>query len=197
MTSDSIEKEIRKLIKDDDSKALEIIYDCLGRKLYGYLLTILCSEEKAEDVMQNVFVKIAEKRDRIAGVNNITGYIFAMARNEAMDYFRKQPKHHEDISKYENILCVKEEHKDKVDAEEIKGISKSLESLPYKQSEVISMKIFQDMTFEEISRALKISQNTAASRYRYGIEKLKNKLTHPDPLLRREGMFPFSVKRRG
>jgi RNA polymerase sigma-70 factor (ECF subfamily) len=176
MTSDSIEKEIKKLIKDDDPKALEIIYDYLGRKLYGYLLTILCSEQKAEDVMQNVFVKIAEKRDRIADANNITGYIFKVARNEAMDYFRRQPKHHEDISKYENILCVKEEHKNKVDEEEIKEISKSLEILPHKQREVINLKIFQDMTFEEISRALRISQNTAASRYRYGIEKLKNKL---------------------
>jgi len=38
------------------------------------------------------------------------------------------------------------------------------------------MKIFQEMTFEEISRTLRISQNTAASRYRYGIEKLKSKL---------------------
>jgi len=176
MTSDSIEKEIKELLRDDNPKALEIIYDYLGRKLYGYLLTILCSEEKAEDVMQNVFVKIAEKRDRIADANNITGYIFKVARNEAMDYFRAQPKHHEDISRYENILCSKEEHKDKVDEEEIKKISKSLEILPHKQREVISMKIFQEMTFEEISRALRISQNTAASRYRYGIKKIKSKL---------------------
>lgn len=176
MTSDSIEKEIRELLRDDNPKALEIIYDYLGKKLYGYLLTILCSEEKAEDVMQNVFVKIAEKRDRIAAANNITGYIFKVARNEAMDYFRAQPKHHEDISRYENILCIKEEHKDKVDDEEIKEISKSLGILPQKQREVISMKIFQEMTFEEISRALRISQNTAASRYRYGIKKLKNSL---------------------
>ncbi len=176
MTSDSIEKEIKELLRDDNPKALEIIYDYLGRKLYGYLLTILCSEEKAEDVMQNVFVKIAEKRNRIADVNNITGYIFKVARNEAMDYFRRQPKHHEDISKYENILCLEEGHKNKVDEEEIREISKALEILPQKQREVISMKIFQDMTFEEVSRALKISQNTAASRYRYGIEKLRNKL---------------------
>ena len=173
MTSDSIEKEIKELIRDDNPKALEIIYDYLGRKLYGYLLTILCSEQKAENVMQNLFVKIAEKRDRIADANSITGYIFKVARNEAMDYFRRQPKHHEDISKYENILCVKE---NKIDAEEIKEISKSLEILPHKQRELINMKIFQDMTFEEISKALRISQNTAASRYRYGIEKLKNKL---------------------
>ncbi|MBU0477319.1 sigma-70 family RNA polymerase sigma factor [bacterium] len=176
MTSGRVEKEIKELLRDDNPKALEIIYDYLGRKLYGYLLTILCSEEKAEDVMQNVFVKIAEKRDRIANANNITGYIFKIARNEAMDYFRRQPKRHENISRYENILCLKEEHKNRVDEEEIKEISKSLGTMPQRQREVISMKIFQEMTFEEISRALKISQNTAASRYRYGIEKLKNKL---------------------
>jgi RNA polymerase sigma-70 factor (ECF subfamily) len=52
----------------------------------------------------------------------------------------------------------------------------ALASLPRPQREVIVMKIYRQKTFLEISRLLGISQNTAASRYRYGMEKLRTLL---------------------
>ncbi|MCA1596341.1 MAG: hypothetical protein LC772_07955, partial [Chloroflexi bacterium] len=48
--------------------------------------------------------------------------------------------------------------------------------LPVEQREVLALKVFQGLTFKEIARATGISINTAASRYRYGIEKLREAL---------------------
>ncbi len=171
-----IESKIKQLIRQNDPFALEIIYNELGEKLYKYILSILWSDIKAEEVMQNLFVAVAEKRNHIARARNLTGYIFAMARNQAMDFLRTEPKNGKNIEDYKNVLVLKDASTNSFDSEELEKITKAILSLPSKQKEVISMKIFQDMTFENIARALNISINTAASRYRYGIEKLKSKL---------------------
>ncbi|MDD5455084.1 MAG: sigma-70 family RNA polymerase sigma factor [Candidatus Ratteibacteria bacterium] len=170
-----IELKIKRLIKKDDCSALEVIYDEIGKNLYKYILSILCSDSKAEEVMQNLFVAIAEKRNRVATARNLTGYIFAMARNQAFSFIRNEPKHERNIEDYKNILILNNSD-NRPDKNELEQITHALSSLPVGQKEVISMKIFQDMTFEEIGKILNISVNTAASRYRYGIEKLRIKL---------------------
>ncbi|MFH1075168.1 MAG: sigma-70 family RNA polymerase sigma factor [Candidatus Firestonebacteria bacterium] len=176
-TDINIEFQIKVLMGNDNPAALEIIYDHLGNKIFHYLLCILCSKEKAEDVMQNLFVSIVEKRDKISKVSNITGYIFMMAKNQAIDYIRAAKKERifkeEDLS---NVLCLKEPDKEEKDKTIRKDIAEAINSLPLKQKEVISMKIFQEMTFEEISKTLNISINTISGRYRYGINKLRRKL---------------------
>ncbi|MBU0534227.1 MAG: sigma-70 family RNA polymerase sigma factor [Candidatus Omnitrophica bacterium] len=171
-----IELKIKELLLKNDSCALEIIYDNIGRNLYKYMLSILCSHTKAEEVMQNLFVAIAEKRNRLSRARNLTSYIFAMAKNQAMDFLRSEPKNEKNIEDYKNIITVRDNTTDKLNDEEIEKITNALFFLPLKQREVITMKFFQGMTFEDIAKALNISLNTAASRYRYGIEKLKGKL---------------------
>lgn len=173
----SAEDEIRKLLFDNDPKALELIYDGIGKKLYGYILSIVRTAAQAEDVMQNVFVRVAEKRGKIAKAENMTAYIFAMARNEAMEYLRRLPKREESMEENAAIFSVAEDPPDDLlTVEDAKEISTAVRSLPLEQREIIMLKIFHDMTFEEISTSLKISHNTAASRYRYGMEKLKKSL---------------------
>lgn len=171
-----IELKIKKLIQENDSSALEVIYDEIGENLYKYILSILCSHIKAEEVVQNLFVTIAEKRSQLAKAHNLTGYIFAMARNHAFNFLRTEPKHEKNIEDYKNILVLRDNSINRLDKNELEKITHALSSLPWEQKEVVSMKIFQDMTFEGIAKALNISSNTAASRYRYGIEKLRGKL---------------------
>jgi len=57
---------------------------------------------------------------------------------------------------------------------------RSLADLPPEQREVIVLKIWHEYTFEEIGKLLEISPNTAAGRYRYGLQKLKHFLKDPD-----------------
>ena len=171
-----IESKIKELILENDPSALEIIYDQMGAELYKYILSILCSEVKAEEVMQNLFVAIAKRRLHIARANNLTGYIFAMARNQAVDFLRSEPVHEKHFEDYENIIALKDNIAERPHNDELREITRVLLSLPEEQREVINMKIFQGMTFKDIAKALDISPNTVASRYRYGMEKLRNKL---------------------
>jgi len=106
----NIERKIKELIRNDDAAALEVIYDEYGNRIYKYLLSVLCSEEKARDIMQNLFVAIAEKRFYLVKARNLEGYIFIMARNQAMDFLREQStkeRYERDFQDYENILVAK------------------------------------------------------------------------------------------
>jgi RNA polymerase sigma-70 factor (ECF subfamily) len=174
--NEKTELKIRELIKNDDPCALDIIYDELGERLYKYLLVILCSKDNAEEVMQELFALIGQKRNKLAKADNLASYIFAMARNRAMDFLRQRPVREENIEDYKNILFVKDNVADEISDEEIKEVTQALGSLPQEQKEIISMKIFEEMTFKDISETLSISENTAASRYRYGIDKLRRAL---------------------
>lgn len=170
-----MEDEIKKRIKNDDPSALELIYDQFAKKIYVYLLTMFGSEEKVKDVMQEVFIRIAEKRRKLLKVKDMESYIFILARNQAMEYLRHQPKPMVNIDQYENILS-NHNSPPLFTGEEIKEIEQALISLPLEQKEVITLKVFEDLSFSEIGKRLGISRNTVWARYRYGMEKLRNKL---------------------
>lgn len=168
-------QRIKDLIQQDDSAALDIIYEAMGHRLYRYVLGLLGSEPEAEDVIQELFIRLAKKRRHLLEVENMTGYLFAMARNLARDTLSNRPQPTVNIDDYLNILVSDAERPDqpKNSAE----VFKALLALPFKQREVVNMKCLEDMTFEEIAGALNISLNTAASRYRYAVAKLHRKLT--------------------
>jgi len=179
LENQNIEKKIKELIRNDDPAALEVIYDEFGNRIYKYLLTVLCSKDKASEVMQNLFVVIAEKRLHLVEARNLEGYIFIMARNQAMDFLRKQStkeRCERNFQDYENILSVKDGFSEATDDKQLKEVSQALYSLPAEQREVVSMKVFQEMTFRDIAGRLGCSTFTVASRYRYGLQRLRKSL---------------------
>jgi RNA polymerase sigma-70 factor (ECF subfamily) len=167
-------ERIRDLIRKNDPAALDMIYDLFGDRLYRYLLVILGAEVMAEDVLQNLFVRLAENRWRLAQAENLGGYLFAMARNLALNARRGRAKPGENIEDYAAILALPAD--DPGAAEERAQVLKAVRELPLDQQEVVTMKCWQDMTFEEIAGSLQISLNTAASRYRYALKKLRKNL---------------------
>jgi len=172
--TDHIER-IQELIRQNDPLALDLIYDLFGNRLYRYLLVMLGEAGASEDIMQDVFVRLAGNPERLARVGNLAGYLFAMTRNLALNARRnRRAKREENIEDYTDILT--EEPNDPIKADDRDQILKALLELPLEQREVVTMKCWQDMTFEEIAHALKVSLNTAASRYRYALEKLRDRL---------------------
>jgi RNA polymerase sigma-70 factor, ECF subfamily len=170
------ERGIREGLAEGNPVAFQQIYRCLGRRLYYYVLAILRSETAAEDVVQDLFLQIARKREQVAGANNLTGYLFRMARNEALLYRRRQRPEDQPLAGFEAILIAAEEGGGTEKRERRTAILAALDHLPFQQQEVVAMKIFQEMTFAEIAVALDIPANTAASRYRYAVANLQKYL---------------------
>ena len=165
---------LRAALARNDPAAVELMWDRYASDLFAYLLAVLCSRHDAEDVLQTVFVKIAQKRHRLAKARHLDAYVYRIARNEISSFIRCRKKERKVESLDESWLIVTEGNKELNElAEELQNL---LARLPQQQREVIVMKIYKQKTFLEISRLLGLSHNTVASRYRYGMEKLRTLL---------------------
>ena len=165
---------LRAALERNNPAAVEMLWKRYADDLFAYLLVVLCSRHDAEDVLQTVFVRIVQKRHRLAKARHIDAYVYRIARNEASSFISRRKRVRKIESLDESWLIVPEGHIEKnYLAEELKAV---LARLSQQQREVIVMKIYRQKTFLEISRLLGLSQNTVASRYRYGMEKLRTLL---------------------
>ena len=145
------------------------------------------SQEDAEDILQDALVKLVEKLEAgtfSGGQDAWMPYLYTTLRRLSIDLGRRDDRRRrrEDVA-HGGIDEDREEGEhpwfagDDSDDETKALIEAGLKELPEKFSEVIVMKIWGERTFAEIGEALEISQNTAASRYRYGLEALRKKLS--------------------
>ena len=168
------DNKLRAALAQNDPAAVELMWDRYAGDLFAYLLVVLCSRHDAEDVLQTVFVRIVQKRHRLAKARRLDAYVFRIARNEASSFISRRKKDRTIKTVDESWLNLPEGHKETNELAE--QIQAALVRLPEQQREVIVMKIYRQKTFLEISRLLGLSQNTVASRYRYGMEKLRTLL---------------------
>jgi RNA polymerase sigma-70 factor (ECF subfamily) len=155
---------------------LDELYDLYGEKMYHYLALRLGSSEDAEDVLQEAFCRLARYSVRWAIIRNPKAFVFKVLRNEANRYLARRIKQREDVQKQPEpqnrpVFVI-----DDAAENSAAVISQALSRLPDDQKEIIILKIFQDFTFKEVASICGLSINTAASRYRYGIEKLRSSL---------------------
>jgi RNA polymerase sigma-70 factor (ECF subfamily) len=143
------------------------LYDRLGTRLFRAAVAMLHSNADAEDVVQEVFMNLYRARKSLEGVQNLTGYVFAMLRHSAARRLRQAGRARKASEAAAEAARSRgtEAHPD--------GLRQALQALPAAQREVIALKIDAGLTFAEIGAALSISPNTAASRYRYALEKLR------------------------
>ena len=157
-----------------------------GSKLLLFARQQTRSLADAEDVLQNALVKLArkvEERTFVGGQGAWLAFIYTQIKREAIDLGRKDDrrrKREENVVSDERSLGrdiempLFEEGESQDERRRI--LIEGMNILPKKFSEVISMKLWGERTFAEIGEALDISLNTAASRYRYGIEALRKQL---------------------
>ena len=154
---------------ETDEAILEELYDRYAYALYRYALALVGSAEDAEDAVQEVFVRLARKQ--FAKVDNIKAYLYTAARNAAYSILRSRRRRNETGDEALSDLT----DNTKLPIETI-AMKERFAQLPVEQREILVLKIYDELTFEEIARTIGVSINTAASRYRYGIDRLKRAL---------------------
>jgi RNA polymerase sigma-70 factor (ECF subfamily) len=152
---------------DDRPDDVERAYQRLGAALFRYALMILADPAEADDVVQQVFMAFA--RRGAADLDSIDGYLKRAVRNESYSALRRRRLAPERID--ERILEAVVAPDDRPD--ERLAIEQALGTLPADQREVIHLKVFEGLTFQDIADLTEVSINTVASRYRYAIDKLR------------------------
>jgi len=156
---------------------LEQLYDEHAQALYAFALEITRNEADSKDVLQNIFAKLAREPKTLRHVRNVRAYLLRLAHNGAIDLMRRRStrdKYNDELShEVEQVF----EAANTADDEGFRiALSNALADLPPDQRAVVHLRLWEGLKFEEIADLLKTSLNTAASRYRYGIDKLRQRL---------------------
>jgi RNA polymerase sigma-70 factor (ECF subfamily) len=130
------------------------------------------SAADAEDIVQEAFVKFWRRNHNIAN----RALLYAAVRSIALDFIRRDKRRaRREATVFAEADPVTEPQFE-WDDETQSALAAAVGSLPHDQREVLVLKIWNELTFNEIAGALGISQNTAASRYRYALANLKRSL---------------------
>jgi len=158
-----------------------------GPKLLLFARQQTRSHEDAKDVFQDALVKLVDKvrtGEFVGGQEAWQPYLYTAIRRLAIDLSRRDDrrKRREDSVSADSETDQYEAFHpwfegDESDDETRSQLESRLKELPEKFSEVIILKVWGERTFAEIGETIGISQNTAASRYRYGLEALKKSLS--------------------
>lgn len=172
MDSEKVGNEIRARLAANDLSALDMIWDHYAADLLGYLVSILCSRQDAEDTLQDVFVTIVRKRLSVVNARLLKPYLFRLSRNVALNRIKRNRRIRERDHEASHWLVLNGEGERR--DERIQQVEAALARLPEKQRSVVVLKFYQNKTFRDIGDMLGISENTAGSRYRYGMAKIRD-----------------------
>ena len=160
-----------------EEAAFEEALDLFGRGLLRVARALGRSREDAEDAVQDVFVALARARGRLAGIVNLKAYLFASLRRALARRAREFCRARELAEKA--ALARDGETGEPVPHETSPALERALRRLPEEQREVVALKIDAGLTFAEIAQVLGVRQNTAASRYRYALMRLRREMGEP------------------
>lgn len=162
-------------LAEGDERAYAELYDRFGGRLYRTALGMLGVREDAEDTVQEVFMGVLKSRHRLVGVQDLTAYLFAALRRAAGRCARRRVQISALSEAAASVLSAAADRQDR-SSPCSERLDRALLSLPPEQREVISLKIDGQLTFAQIARVIGVNMNTAASRYRYALEKLRTTL---------------------
>jgi RNA polymerase sigma-70 factor (ECF subfamily) len=159
-----------RVLATGEPEGYAILYDRLSRSMLRAACAMLGASDEAEDTVQDVFVELVRRRDRLGQVQDLDAYVFAMLRNGVRRRLerRVREEHH-----LRQIVPAGAEEPGSFFPDEL---TEALKTLPAEQREVVALKIDGGLTFAQIAGILDVNPNTAASRYRYAIEKLREVL---------------------
>ena len=142
-----------RFLNGDERGFVEIVKDYSQSLLYfinGFVSNITI----AEDLMEDVFVDLIVYKNRFKGQSSFKTFIFAMARNKAVDYIRK----HKHVNPLEDVALLEDitELEDAVlKAEKNKILAKALRNIKSEHKTVLTLLYFEDMSYDDIAKILK------------------------------------------
>lgn len=180
------DSELISQYRSGSEAAFDLLVDRYQSKLYTTIFLIVKDRAIAEDLLQEVFVKVVNtlNSDKYNEEGKFQPWVMRIAHNLAIDYFRKAKRYPtilmEDGSNVFNSLKFAEETVEdrQMREETIDLVKKLVEELPEAQKQVLIMRHYLDMSFQEIADQTGVSINTALGRMRYALIHLRKKMKH-------------------
>jgi RNA polymerase sigma-70 factor (ECF subfamily) len=159
-------------IVEKDTVALKNIYELMGKAVYSYAYTISRDKQLAEDIAQDVFIKILSCADSYKKGRNPKAWIMSITHNEAVDAIRKRK--HFALSDYAEPI-LEEESIDSFEENLTSGllIEYYLSQLEPIQQEIIKLHLLTEISFREIGQILNMTLGKVGWQYKRAVSKLQ------------------------
>jgi len=165
-------------VTQGDKSAFAELYNFYKVPALRFSISLLKDQEEAENMVQDVFLKIWMKRDHIKPDHNFNAYLFTCLRNMAFDHFKKIEKNEYLRRQYmEGIKLAAEDEREEKEWR-IYLIQTAVESLSVKRKQILRLNIEEGKSYQEIAEFLRISKNT-----------VKNQLVKAKQILREKVDF--------
>ena len=156
---------------------LERLYDEHAPSLYAFLLNLTRDEADTRDLLQDIFVKLARDHGWLTGVRDERAFLIRLAHNAAIDLMRRRGTRDKTREQFAAEIVSPFAPASDPDQQAFRAaLAEALAELQAEQRAVVHLKLWAGLTFEKIAGTLDIPLNTAASRYRYGLDKLRERL---------------------
>ncbi|WP_034893073.1 RNA polymerase sigma factor [Gillisia sp. Hel_I_29] len=171
---------VRTYLKGNEN-ALSQLISRHQQRIYSFIYSKVFDKDVADDVFQDTFIKVINtlKRGKYNEEGKFLPWVMRIAHNLVIDHFRKNKR----MPKFENngdfnIFSVLSDGDLNVETQLIKDqievdVQELIKELPEDQLEVLTMRIYKDMSFKEISELTGVSINTALGRMRYALINLR------------------------
>lgn len=183
------DRKLLKKVRDGDREALSEMINQYYSDIFRFCLYMIQNQEDAYDITQETFLKFI-KYGMSYRRNNLKGYLLTIARNLCFDYFHREK---ENICSYEaenengSIKisgCGQNTQECRISPGNAKDKLKELEDYLYLKEllnnlspeirEVVILRAYEEVKFKDIAKMMNCSLSTAKSRYRIGIQQMKN-----------------------
>ena len=156
------EKELLLLIKQGHEAAFERIYKLYSPRLFANIYKMVRSQSTAQEILQEVFIKVWNNRAGIDSERSFRSYLFRIAENNVYDFFRKAAR---DKRQQSHLLAVAIEHYEHIEEillrkENALILQKAIDSLSPQRHEVFRLCKLEGKSYDEVSKQLGISSST-------------------------------------
>lgn len=168
-------KSLQQRIDKNDESALKELYDAYGDRLFHFAFAIVHSRETAEEIIEDVFIKVWEKRSRIAVMENLMYYLFTATKNISCNYLRKYNRK-KNVSLEELSLpyyYINSSPEDLfVTRETLQRINHAINGLPPKCRIIFKLVKEDGLKYKEVATLLNLSTKTIENQMGIALQKL-------------------------
>ena len=178
------DREIFSLYQDgQQEKAFGGIVDNYSERLYWHVRRLVCSHEDADDLLQEIFVKIWKSLHTFRGESQLFTWLYRIATNETLNFLHKQK-----IRASHRFASITPELEDKIEDDPYfngdalqRTLLKAVRRLPDKQRTVFTMRYYEDLPYEEIAKILGTSVGALKASYHFAAKKIRAELQKSAP----------------
>lgn len=174
------DNELLAMFKQESSreKAFNAIVKKYQEKLYWHIRRMVISHDDADDVLQNTFIKAWSYLDNFRGESQLYTWLYRIATNETITFLEKEKKRKSvSLSDDENSAVYKIKAESGFDANKLEWkLQLAIQSLPEKQRIVFTLRYYDEMPYEEMSKVLDTSTGALKASYHHAVKKVEDYL---------------------